>query len=175
VHSKTNITIMTFGSNYHPDLTGTSWATGAIVFAEQLAAAKSALEHPVTQKNLTHAIAKQAQVFAEEAVQNRVQAHEVLADVWCARATVINPVEIAEAYAAVEMMEITASEMVRVAINQGNIAFWAHACAEDACDDFFAATNALNSLCQCEAESDLDSKSNNDDDDDNEGEGFVGA
>ncbi len=73
------------------------------------------------------------------------------------------------------MMEITASEMVRVAINQGNIAFWAHACAEDACDDFFAATNALNSLCQCEAESDLDSKSNNDDDDDNEGEGFVGA
>ncbi len=81
VHSKTNITIMTFGSNYHPDLTGTSQATGAVVFAEQLAAAESALEHAITQQNLTHAIAEQAQVFAEEAVQNQVQAHEVLADV----------------------------------------------------------------------------------------------
>jgi hypothetical protein len=81
VHSKTNITIMTFGSNYHLDLTGMSQAAGAIVFAEQLAAAKSALEHAVTQQNLTHAIAEQAQDFAEEAVQNWVQVHEVLADV----------------------------------------------------------------------------------------------
>ncbi len=72
---------MTFGSNYHPDLTGTSQAAGAVVFAEQLAAAKSALEHAVTQQSLTHAIAEQAQVFAKEAVQNRVQVHEVLADV----------------------------------------------------------------------------------------------
>jgi hypothetical protein len=111
VHSKTNITIMTFGSNYHPNLTGMSQATGAVVFAEQLAAAKSALEHAVTQQNLTHAIAKQAQVFAEEAVQDQVQAHEVLADVQRPRAAIIGPVEIAEAYAAVEMMEITASKM----------------------------------------------------------------
>ena len=59
---------MTFGSNYHPDHTRTSRAAGAVVFTEQLAAAESVLEHAVTQKNLTHAIVKQAQVFAEEAV-----------------------------------------------------------------------------------------------------------
>jgi hypothetical protein len=164
---------MTFGSNYHPDLTGMSQATGAVVFAEQLAAAKSALEHAVTQRNLTHAIAEQAQVFAEEAVQNQIKAHEVLADVQRARAAVINPVKIAKAYAAVEMMEITPSEMVRIAVNQGNIVFWAQACAEDARNDFYAATNALNSLCQCEAESDLDSMSDDDDDNDNEGGGVC--
>jgi hypothetical protein len=42
-----------------------------------------------------------------------------------------------------------------VAANQGNIAFWVQARAEDVRDDFYAATNALNSLCQREAESDL--------------------
>jgi hypothetical protein len=63
------------GSNYHPDL----FAAGAVTLAEELAAAKLALEHAVTQRNLTYVIAEQAQVFAEEAVQNRVQAQEVLA------------------------------------------------------------------------------------------------
>jgi hypothetical protein len=111
--------------------------------------------------------------FAEEAVQNQVQAHEVLADVRRARAAVINPVNIAEAYAAVEMMEITASEMVHIAVNQGNIVFWAQARAEDARDDFYAATNALNSLCQCKAESDLDSTFGDDNDNDNEGGGVC--
>ncbi len=164
---------MTFGSNYHPDLTGTSQATVAVVFAEQLAAAESALEHAVTQQNITHAIAEQSQVFAEEVVQNWVQAHEVLADVQRARAAVIDPVEIAEAYMAVEMMQITTSKMVPVAINQGNIAFWARACAEDARDDFYAATNALDSLRQREVESDLDSMFNNDDEDDDEGGGVC--
>jgi hypothetical protein len=173
VHSKTNITIMTFGSNYHPDLTGTSQATGAVVFADQLTAAESVLEHAVTQGNLTHAIAEQAQVFAEEAVQNWVQVHEVLADVQRARAAVIGPVKIAKAYAAVETMEITASEMVLVAVNQGNIAFWAQARAEDARDDFYTATNTLNSLCQREAESDLDSTFNNENDIDDEGGGVC--
>jgi hypothetical protein len=81
----------------------------------------------------------------------------------------------AKAIAAVEMMEITASKMVRVALSQGNIAFWAQACAEDARDEFYTATNALNFLRQREAESDSDSMSDNDNENDNEGEGFVGA
>jgi hypothetical protein len=55
---------MTLGSNYHADL----FAAGAITFAKELAAAKLALEHAVTQQNLTHAIAEQAQVFLEEVV-----------------------------------------------------------------------------------------------------------
>jgi hypothetical protein len=40
-------------------------------------------------------------------------------------------------------MEVTALERVRVVANQGNIAFWVQARAEDAHDDFYAATNAL--------------------------------
>ncbi len=82
---------MTLGSNYHPDL----FAAGAVTFAKELAAAKLALEHAVTQRNLTHVIAKQAQVFAEEAVQNRVQAQKVLAATCCSRADAVNPVGIA--------------------------------------------------------------------------------
>ena len=62
-----------------------------------------------------------------------------------------------------------------MAANQGNIAFWAQACAKDARDGFYAATNALNSLCQREAESDFDSTSNDDNEDENQGEEFVGA
>jgi hypothetical protein len=50
---------MTLGSNYHPDL----FDAGAVTFAKELAAAELALEHAVTQRNLTHAIAKQAQVL----------------------------------------------------------------------------------------------------------------
>jgi hypothetical protein len=76
VYSKTNVTIMALGSNYHPDL----FAAGAVTSTKELAAAELALEHAVAQRNFTHAIAEQAQVFAEEAVQNWIQAHEVLAD-----------------------------------------------------------------------------------------------
>jgi hypothetical protein len=57
---KNSITVMTLSSNYHPD----PFAAGAVTFAEELAAAKLALEHAVTQWNLTHAIAEQAQVIA---------------------------------------------------------------------------------------------------------------
>ncbi len=61
----------------------------------------------------------------------------------------------AKVNAAIKMMEITASQMVQVALNQGNIAFWAHFCAEDARDEFYFATNSLSSLHQCEAELEL--------------------
>jgi hypothetical protein len=52
-------------------------------------------------------------------------------------------------------MEVTALERVHVAANQGNIAFWAQAHAKDVHDNFYATTNALNSLHQQEAESDF--------------------
>ncbi len=168
---KNSVVVMTLGSNYHPDL----FVAGAVTFAKELAAAKFALEHAVTQRNLTHAIAEQAQVFAEEVVQNRVQAQEVLAATCCSRADTVDPVRIAFANVAIEVMEVTTLERVCVAANQGNIAFWAQARAEGARDDFYAATNALNSLCQCEAESDFGSTSKNDNKDDNEGKEFVGA
>ena len=61
----------------------------------------------------------------------------------------------AEVDAAIKMMEITASQMVQVVLNQGNIAFWAQVCAEDVHNEFYFATNSLSSLCQCEAELEL--------------------
>jgi hypothetical protein len=81
---------------------------GLLTFTEELAAAKLALEHAVTQQNLTHAIAEQAQVFVEEAVQNRVQVQEVLATTHCSRANAVNPIGIAFTDAAIEVMEVTA-------------------------------------------------------------------
>jgi hypothetical protein len=48
----------------------------------------------------------------------------------------VNPIGIAFANAAIEVMEVTALERVRVAANQGNIAFWAQARAKDVHDDF---------------------------------------
>jgi hypothetical protein len=82
---------MTLGSNYHPDL----FTAGAVTFAKELAAAKLALKYAITQRSLTRAIAEQAQVFAEEAVQNCVQAQEVLATTCHSRANAVNPIGIA--------------------------------------------------------------------------------
>jgi hypothetical protein len=61
----------------------------------------------------------------------------------------------AEVDAAIKMMEITASQMVQVVLNQGNIAFWAQVCAEDVRNEFYFTTNSLSSLRQCEAELEL--------------------
>ncbi len=66
------------------------------------------LEHAVTQQNLTHAIAEQAQVFVEEAVQNCVQAQGVLAAISRSRADAVDPIGIAFANVAIEAMEVTA-------------------------------------------------------------------
>ena len=120
---------MTWGSNYHPEL----FAPGVATLAEELAAAELALGHAITQRNCTHAIAEQAQV----------------------RESLINPVEMAEVNAAIKMMEITASQMVQVVLNQGNIAFWAQVHPEDARDEIYFATNSLSYLCRCEAELEL--------------------
>jgi hypothetical protein len=61
----------------------------------------------------------------------------------------------AKANAAIKMMEVTARQMVQVALNQGNIAFWVQVHAEDVCDEFYFATNSLSSLCRREVELEL--------------------
>jgi hypothetical protein len=61
----------------------------------------------------------------------------------------------AKANAAIKMMEITASQMVQVALNQGNIAFWAQVRVEDARDEFYFTTNFLFSLRRREVELEL--------------------
>ncbi len=109
-----------WGSNYHPEL----FAAGVATLAKELTAVELALGHASTQRNCTYAIAEQAQVFAVDAIENRVKTQDLLAEFRHTRESLINPVEMAKVDAAIKMMEITASQMVQVALNQGNIAFW---------------------------------------------------
>jgi hypothetical protein len=133
------MSIMTWGSNYHPEL----FAAGVTTLPKELAAAELALGHATTQRNRTYAIAEQAQVFAADAIENWVKMQDLLAEFRCTRESLINPIEMAEVNAAIKMMEITAPRMVQVALNQGNIAFWVQVCAEDARDEFYFTTNSL--------------------------------
>jgi hypothetical protein len=70
------ISIMTWGSNYHPEL----FAAGIATLAEELAVAELALGHASTQRDCTYAIAEQAQVFAADAIENRVKMQDLLTE-----------------------------------------------------------------------------------------------
>ena len=67
---------MTWGSNYHPEL----FAAGIAPLAKELVAAELPLGHATTQQNHTYAIAEQAQVFAADAIENRVKTQDLLAE-----------------------------------------------------------------------------------------------
>jgi hypothetical protein len=67
---------MTLGSNYHPEL----FAAGLATLAKELAVAELVLGHAITQRNCTHAIAEQAQVFAADAIENWVKTQDLLAE-----------------------------------------------------------------------------------------------
>jgi hypothetical protein len=70
------ISIMTWSSNYHPEL----FTAGVATLAEESTAAELALGHATTQRNCTYAIAEQAQVFAADAIENRVKTQDLLAE-----------------------------------------------------------------------------------------------
>ncbi len=134
-------------------LTTTATANAAVAAAanaitKQLTAAESAVANATIQRDPTHAIAKQAQTIAEEVAQRRAQAHKSLAEACRARAAAINPVGVATANEAVEVMEVTANELEHNATTKGNIAYGTSALAKRACDSYYAAINALNSLCE---------------------------
>jgi hypothetical protein len=124
----------------------TAAAAAATAIAERLMAAESAVADATIQRDLTRAIAEQAQTIAEEAAQRCAQAHESLAEARHMRATAINPVGVATTNKVVEVMEVTANEMERNATTKGNIAYDASALTERARDNYYAAINALNSL-----------------------------
>jgi hypothetical protein len=70
------ISIKTWGSNYHPEL----FAAGVATLTKESAAAELALGEATTQQNCTYAIAEQAQVFAADAIENRVKLQDLLAE-----------------------------------------------------------------------------------------------
>jgi hypothetical protein len=132
-------------------LTTTAAANAAVAAAataavKRLTAAESAVAEATTQNDLIHTIAKQAQIIVKEAAQQCAQAHKGLAEAHRARTAAIDPVSIATATEAVEVMEVTANKMERNATTKGNIAYGASILAERACNNYYAAINALNSL-----------------------------
>ncbi len=118
----------------------------ANAIAGRLTAAKSVVADATIQRDLTCAIAKQAQTIVEEAAQRCAQAHESLAEACCTWAAAINPVGVATADEAVEVMEVTANEKECNATTKGNIAYGTSALTKRAHDNYYASINALNSL-----------------------------
>ncbi len=103
--------------------TNAAAVAAANAIAKRLTAAKSAVAEATTQKDLTLAITKQAQTIAEEVAQWRAQAHEGLAEARSMRAAMIDPVRVATANEAVEVMEVTVNERECNATTKGNIAY----------------------------------------------------
>jgi hypothetical protein len=121
-------------------------AAAATAAVKRLTAAELAVAEATTQKDLIRAIATQAQMIVEEAAQQRAQVHKGLAEACRTRTAAIDPVSITTATEAVEVMEVMANKMERNATTKGNIAHGALILAKRACDNYYAAINALNSL-----------------------------
>ncbi len=120
----------------------------AAILLTKIVAAKAAVAQATTHKDLARAVAEQATGIAEEALQQRVRAKEFWDKILCTRASLIDQVEIAAAIKIFEEAEVTYNEKEQSATAKGNIAYGANAFAERACDEFYAATRALNVLCQ---------------------------
>ncbi len=123
-------------------------AAAANTLANKLTAAEETVTCATAQKDLTHAISLQAQTIAEEAARGREQARMALEEACCARATVIDPIEIAQANEHVEIAEITLCEMDRTATKKGHIAYGANAFDDRACKEYDAAVKTLANLCE---------------------------
>jgi len=89
-------------------------AAAANTLTNKLTAAKATVTRATTQKDLAHAISLQARTIAEEAARGREHARMGLEEACCARATVIDPIEIAQANKQIEIAEVTFCELDRV-------------------------------------------------------------
>ena len=119
----------------------------ANTLANKLTAAKATVTHATSQKDLVHVISLQAQTIAKEAARGREQARMALEEARCARATVINPIEIAQADEQVEIT-VTPCEMDMTATEKGHIAYGANAFVYRAYKEYEAAVKTLLNLCK---------------------------
>jgi hypothetical protein len=111
-----------------------------------LTAAEATVTHATTQKDLAHAISLQAQTIAEEAARGHEQARMALKEACCARATVIDPIEIAQADEQVKIAEVTLCEMDRTATKKGHIAYGANGFDDRARKEYDAGVKTLANL-----------------------------
>jgi len=121
-------------------------AAAANTLANKVTAAKATVNRATTQKDLAHAISLQAQTIAEEAARGREQARMGLEEARCVRATVINPIEIAQADKQIEIAEVTLCELDRAATEKGHIAYGANAFDDRACEEYDAGVKTLTNL-----------------------------
>ena len=129
-----------------PMATQATAAAAANTLANELTAAKATVTQATAQKDLARAISLQAQTIAEEAAHGREQARLGLEEARGMRATVIDPIEIAQADEQVEIAEITHCELDRVATEKGHIAYGANAFNERACEEYEEAMKTLTNL-----------------------------
>ncbi len=118
----------------------------ANTLTNELTAAKVTLTRATAQKDLAHAISLQARTIAEEAARGREQARMGLEEARCARATVIDPIEIAQAEEQIETAEVTLCELDRVTTKTGHIAYGSNVFDERACEEYEAAVKTLTNL-----------------------------
>ena len=121
-------------------------AAAANTLANKLTAAEATVTHAATQKDLAHAISLQAQTIAEEAARGHKQARMAVKEACCARATVIDQIETAQANEQVEIAEVTLCEMDRTATKKGHIAYGANAFDDRAREEHDAAVKTLANL-----------------------------
>jgi hypothetical protein len=96
-------------------------AAAANTLANELTAAEATVTHATAQKGLAHSISLQAQTIAEEAARGCEQARMALKEAHCARATVIDPIEIAQADEQVEIAEVTLCERTGLRPRKGTL------------------------------------------------------
>ena len=124
-----------------PMATQATAAAAANTLANELTAAEATVTQATAQKDLARAISLQAQTIAEEAARGREQARLGLEEAHGMRATVIDPIEIAQA-------EVTLCELDRVATEKGHIAYGANAFNKRACEEYEEAMKTLTNLCE---------------------------
>ena len=121
-------------------------AAPANTLVNELTAAEATVTQATTQKDLARAISLQAQTIAEEAAHSHEHACLGLKEACRMRATVINPIGIAQANEQVEMAEVTLCKLDRVATEKGHIAYGANAFNERACEEYEEAMKMLTNL-----------------------------
>ncbi len=121
-------------------------ATAASTLTNKLIAAKATVTRATAQKDLAHAISLQARTIAEEAARGREHARIGLEEARCARATVIDPIKIAQADKQIKIAEVTLCKLDRVTTEKGHIAYGANAFDERAWKEYEAAVKTLTNL-----------------------------
>jgi hypothetical protein len=129
-----------------PMATQATAAAAANTLANELTTAEATVTQATAQKDLARAISLQAQTIAEEAARSREQARLGLEETRVMRATVIDPIEIAQADEQVEIAEVTLCELDRVATEKGHIAYGANAFNDRACYEYEEAMKTLTNL-----------------------------